>query len=72
MNSVKLEVEKRVVESYELKIGDYIKAVPPETEWQDIKGNVTYIFDNGRRCIIDDSRVIYTSQIYMINDVRIK
>jgi hypothetical protein len=72
MNGVKLKVEKRVIVNYELKVGDYIQALPSETEWHDIKGHVTYIFDNGRRCIIDDSKVIYTSQIYSINHVIIK
>jgi hypothetical protein len=72
MDSVKFSVEKKIIETVELKVGDSIRAIPSDYEWHDIKGKVTYIFDNGKRCIIDDSMVIYTSQIFMINGKRIK
>lgn len=71
MDKATFKITKTIEEEYELKIGDYIIYTLSD-EWCTREGKVTYIFDKGRRCIVDDERVIYVSAIISINGVKIQ
>ena len=71
MDKATFKVRRTIEEEYELKVGDHIRYALSD-EWCTREGKVTYIFDKGRRCIVDDERVIYVSAIISINGVKIQ
>lgn len=66
----KITLKVKMVTDIELKIGDSVVAA--SGEWHDLIGEVTHIFDEGRRCTLNNTENIYTRNIKVINGVEIR
>jgi hypothetical protein len=71
MKSTTFTVRRQYNVQIPISVGDYVIYDAGHRTGKD-EGSVTYFFDDGNQCIIDDKHTIHTSMIKEINGVDIK